>query len=130
LPGKDLKFAIKCDDEASVLSNSRLEETWKTLDDLILILLRSSDFSSEMLLFAWKREPGHLASAREPYAWRAALEEIKNSDLSSKCQGLKGDGEKYILITDKPAMLKVAGEITSALLHSYTSRHRISFAPV
>ena len=69
------------------------------------------------ILYAWK-EQHHRATAREPYAWRAVLEEIKNSDLGSKCADLQGK-EEFVLMTDKPTMLKIAGEITSSLLHSY-----------
>ncbi len=129
---RDQKFAIICNDESSnsLLSNERTAEIWNTLDELIATLLKSSAFAPEASLFAWKKESRHLASPREPYAWRAAIEEIKNSELTSMCQDFRGDAEKFVLITDKPAMLKIAGEITSSLLHSYTSRHRISFVPV
>lgn len=76
------------------------------------------------ILYAWK-EGHHHALAKEQYAWRSALEEIKNSDLSSKCADVKR--EDAVLMADKPVMLKIAGEITNALMHSYTSRHKISF---
>lgn len=122
-------FSIECTDESRALSNARSDHLWSTLDDLIVVLLRYSNFSTEDLLFSWKTEERHLASAREVYAWREALEEIKNSDLGSKCSEFHSDREKFVLITDKPAMLKIAGEITNSLLHSYNSRHRISFEP-
>jgi len=126
------RYSIVCLDEPDphVLSNERSLEIWSAFDELVLSLLSDSAFSSEVVLFAWKRESRHLAIAKEPYAWRAAIEEIKNSDLADKARSFKGDPEKFILITDKPVMLKIAGEITSALLHSYSSRHRISFGPV
>jgi hypothetical protein len=126
----DQKLAIVCTDEPLILSNERALEVWNTLDELLEILLKESPFASSSTLFAWKSEPRHLASAKEPYAWRAAIEEIKNSDLTAKCVALKDNSEKLVLITDKPVMLKIAGEITNAALHSYTSRHRISFVPV
>ena len=97
---------------------------WNALERLIAILLKDSSFSSQETLYAWK-EGEHRALAKEPYAWRAALEEIKNSDLSAKCVGLSK--QEIILMADKPAMLKIAGEITNALMHSYTLRHKISF---
>lgn len=128
---KALNFAITCDDEPSVLlSNERREESWDTLNELALALLRSSGFASESVLFAWKREKHHLASVRESYAWRSVLEEIKNANLPENCQEFRADSQKFILITDKPVMLKIAGEITNSLLHSYTLRHHISFVPV
>ncbi|HYB03424.1 MAG TPA: hypothetical protein VED17_03105 [Nitrososphaerales archaeon] len=128
----DPKFSIVCNDEplSTALSNERELRVWLALQELVLALLADSGFTSEAMLFAWKNEPRHLATAKEPYAWRAAIEEIKNSDLPSKAQIFRKDPEKFVLITDKPVMLKIAGEITSALLHSYSSRHRISFAPV
>jgi len=122
-------FSIQCINESRVISNVRSEPFWSTLDDLIVVLLRSSKFSAEDLLFSWKKEPRHSASAREVYAWRAALDEIKNSDLGTKCSEFHTDKEKFVLITDKPTMLKIAGEITNSLLHSYNSRHNISFGP-
>jgi len=127
---RDLKFVLICIDEPlyPILSNERTENTWNSVDDLIRILLKDSKFASDTDLFAW-RKPAHLASAREPYAWRAAIEEIKSSDLTAKCEELSADDERFVLTTDKPAMLKIAGEITNSLFHSYTSRHRISFVP-
>jgi hypothetical protein len=120
------KFAIICEDESAlVLSNQRTSDIWNSLEDLVKVLLRDSNFADESVLSAWK-EKGHRAAAKEPYAWRAVLEEIKNSDLASKCSDYRGR-EEFVLMTDKPTMLKIAGEITSGLLHSYSSRHRISF---
>lgn len=126
----DRKFVLICNDEPlhPTLSNGRTEEDWNAVEDLLRILLKDSRFASESDLFVWKK-PAHLASAREPYAWRAAIEEIKNSDLTAKCNSTGGNREKFVLVTDKPAMLKIAGEITSGLFHSYTSRHRISLVP-
>jgi hypothetical protein len=128
----DPKFSIVCTDEplSSGLSNERPLEVWLALEELVLALLRESAFASESALFAWKSELRHVATAKEPYAWRAAIEEIKNSDLPSKAQIFRVSPEKFVLVTDKPVMLKIAGEITSALLHSYSSRHRISFVQV
>jgi hypothetical protein len=128
----DSKYSIACLDEPDrpILSNERSIAIWSAFDELVLNLLAESAFSSEAVLFSWKKEPRHLATAKEPYAWRAAIEEIKNTELTIKAASFKDDPEKFVLITDKPVMLKIAGEITSALLHSYSSRHRISFGPV
>jgi hypothetical protein len=122
------QFGIVCVNEQSlVISNSRTGNFWNTLDELVSILLTNSNFSTETLLFSWKKEPHHLATPKELYAWRSTLDEIKNSDLGLICERLKEYDEKHVLITDKPTMLKIAGEVTNSLLHSYTSRHRISF---
>lgn len=118
-------YAISCDAEASLaLSNKHSLELWQSLEKLIGILVDSSHFSTFAELYEWK-QPHHLAKAKEPYSWRAALEEIKNSDISVKCANVSG--ELRVLMTDKPAMLKIAGEITNSLLHSYTSRHKLTF---
>ena len=128
LAAQEEKFGIVCVDESGLkISNTRKSDFWSTLDELVSILLENSNFTTETLLFSWKKESHHLASAREVYAWRSTLEEIKNSDLVSVGRKLKGGGDKLVLFTDKPAMLKIAGEVTSSLLHSYSSRHRISF---
>lgn len=111
-------------ESGTILSNWRSLETWGSLERLIGILLKDSNFSSHETLYAWK-DGQHLALAKEPYAWRAALEEIKNSDLSTKCADVSR--EDAVLLADKPTMLKIAGEITNALMHSYTARHKISF---
>ncbi|MCL5067351.1 MAG: hypothetical protein M1368_03235, partial [Thaumarchaeota archaeon] len=96
----------------------------QVLERLIEILNENSHFSTVEVLNAWK-EQHHVARANEPYAWRAAIEEIKNSDLSVKCA--KVDAESRTIITDKPTMLKIAGEITNSLLHSYSTRHKVTF---
>ena len=128
---REVRFGIVCNDENDrVISNARAAKVWDALFELIFILLRDSSFSTEALLFDWKKNTNHLATPRESYAWRAALEEIKNSDLGIKCGWLKEDEEKFVLVTDKPTMLKIAGEVTNGLLHSYTSRHKISFVQI
>jgi hypothetical protein len=126
------KYVIVCNDEPNTpeISNERAFFVWIALDDLLLILLKDSAFASQTTLFAWKKESPHFAGAKEPYTWRAAIDEIKNSDLASRCESLRGDPERFVLLTDKPVMLKIAGEIATSLLHSYSSRHGISFVPV
>ncbi len=120
-------YALSCDDEPGlVLSNWRALEVWGALEKLIQILLKDSNFSNFKVLYAWK-ENRHLALAKEPYAWRAAIEEIKNSDLTAKCAMIE-NREEAALMSDKPTMLKIAGEITNSLMHSYTARHKLNFS--
>ena len=120
------EYAISCDDESGLyLSNKRSLEMWQALERLIEILVESSGFVSTSVLTEWKK-PHHIALAKEPYAWRSALEEIKNSDLTEKCASV--DRDSITLMTDKPTMLKIAGEVTNSLLHSYTNKHALTFA--
>ncbi len=119
-----LDFAISCDDEGErILSNWRELRTWETLQQLITILVPTS--SNQSILYAWK-QGHHQSTAKEPYAWRSALDDIKNSDLPNLCAGVVKEDED-LLIMDKPTMLKIAGEIINSLMHSYESRHKISF---
>jgi hypothetical protein len=120
-----VEFAICCDDEKQrILSNWRDLEMWEALENLLKILMKRSS-QNLSILYAWKSGK-HQSSAKEPYAWRSVLDEIKNSDLSEACALLSKSQEKT-LMTDKPAMLKVAGEITYCLMHSYEAHHKISF---
>ncbi|MGA2875227.1 MAG: hypothetical protein ABSE82_06775 [Nitrososphaerales archaeon] len=120
-------YALVCDDESGlVLSNWRALEVWSALEKLIQMLLKDSDFSNFKVLYSWK-ENHHLAVAKEPYAWRAAIEEIKNSDLTAKCAMIE-NREEATLMSDKPTMLKIAGEITNGLMHSYAARHKLNFS--
>src|SRR5690349_15203809 len=106
------KLAITCDNEVRRLSNEHSSDIWDAFDLVFEILLRQSNFASHETLFAWK-QVHHLATAREPYAWRAALDELKNSDLTAACMEYKGR-EFFVLMTDKPTMLKIGGEITNS----------------
>lgn len=120
-----MRKVIVCEDEGGrALSNDHDIDLWNALDLLVNILKTSSDLPTEVLE-AWK-SPRHPVSAREVYAWRAAMEEIKNSELVARCAGRKND-PLYGLMTDKPAMLKISGEITNALMHGYNSRHKITY---
>lgn len=124
IPSQDC--ALSCDDESGkILSNWHSIEIWSALERLAKVLFDESNFSRFNELFTWK-ESRHIALAREPYAWRAAIEEIKAADIVARCAGEK-NREVMNLMSDKPAMLKIAGEITNSLMHSYTSRHRMSF---
>ena len=122
------QYAIFCDTESSVLSNKRDKELWDSLFRLVQILEEGSGNSqaSAVTLFAWSKEPRHVTVAKEPYAWRAIIELIKNSDLVAICSGIVSRDELSIL-ADKPTMLKISGEVTNALIHSYNSRHAITF---
>ena len=112
-------FIISCDDEGNLsLSNKHEEEIWMSVQKLLGILVKDSQFTSMQTLFLWKEKPHHRASAKEAYSWRVAIEEIKNNYLVEKCKGLSPS--ERLLLADKPAMLKIAGETTNALLHSYT----------
>ncbi|MHB8567324.1 MAG: hypothetical protein ACYC7D_10325 [Nitrososphaerales archaeon] len=121
----EVRFSIICDDEDLILSNVRSDYLWRTLETLIEILSSDSDLPSISTLMSWK-DPHRRAVAKDPYSWRSVIDLIKNSDLSAKCAGRTPD--ELVLLTDKPTMLKIAGEITSALMHSYNLSHRITFA--
>ena len=119
-------YVISCDDEGNLpLSNKHIGQIWISLQKLLQILVTDSQFVSMETLFAWKEKPHHMVTAKESYAWRGAIEEIKNSDLVKKCKDLSHSEVR--IVADKPAMLKIAGETTNALHHSYTSGHAITF---
>lgn len=119
-------YALSCYDERGlVLSNWRSLELWTALERLVSILLRDSDFSNMDSLYAWKHGH-HQALAKEPYAWRAVIEEIKSSDLAVRCAEVQSVEDASVM-SDKPTMLKIAGEITNSLMHSYTARHKLDF---
>lgn len=121
-----MREAIVCDDEGGrTISNVHDEELWTALESLLFILRTDSNFAPKETLEKWKT-PHHLVSAKELYAWRAFMEEIKNCELVAKCATRRED-PLYSLMIDKPAMLKISGEITNALMHAYNSRHRITF---
>ena len=88
-------------------------------------LVKQTNFAKPDILFSWKKTH-HQAEAKEPYFWRFALDELKNSDLTAVCSEARGR-EDFVLMRDKPAMLKIGGEITNSLMHSYTARHKITF---
>ena len=123
-----MKQAISCDNESLVLSNERSPELWGTFQTAIKALVREAKFAPQETLLAWK-EPHHLATAKESYSWRAALEELKNSDLPVLFKDFRGE-EDFVLMTDKPTMLKIGGEVTNSVLHSYTLKHRITFGQI
>ena len=120
-----MKKAISCDAESRLISNEHPDEIWDAFQQMMELLVKQTQFANPDILFAWK-EAHHQASAKEPYVWRGALDELKNSDLSILCGDARGQ-ENFVLMADKPTMLKIGGEITNSLMHSYTSRHRITF---
>ncbi len=123
------RFAITCDDEnGAVLSNKSELSTWQALEGLVGIFKEKSLVGSFDAFIAMKIS-GHAASARETYAWREVLEAIKNNDLKELCAGFK-DQMIQSLIMDRPVMLKIAGEVTNALMHSYNLKHKITFSQI
>ena len=123
-----MKLGIFCDNESRLLSNDWDQDLWDAFQQMMEILITKSKPAGRETLFAW-REPHHVAIAKEPYAWRAALDALKDSDLTATFIEFKGR-EDFVLMTDKPTMLKLGGEITNSLMHSYTTKHKISFRQV
>lgn len=122
-------FTIRCDTESGVLISSQMEaEAWDSIFTLVQFLERDKYASVKRALFSWKDQEAYLANAKETYAWRGVIDSIKAVDLSEVASQLESEGKNSSsLVRSKPIMLRVAGEITNALLHSYTSQHRITF---
>jgi hypothetical protein len=120
-----LNQAISCDEESRLISNEHPSDIWNAFQQMMEFLVKQTQFANPDILFAWK-QAHHQAAAKEPYLWRGALDELKNSDLSAVCSEARGQ-EDFVLMADKPTMLKIGGEITNSLMHSYTSRHKITF---
>ncbi|MGI0084044.1 MAG: hypothetical protein ACREBQ_03080 [Nitrososphaerales archaeon] len=108
-----------------MLSSEMELQVWQAIERLMPVL--DEGLSLATLLFSWKKEPESLTSARETYAWRKAIDMIKESDLQEKCRSLEIEGSVLSLMNSKPIMLRIAGEITNSLIHSYNLRHRIAF---
>jgi hypothetical protein len=125
-------FAIRCDSESQSLISSKIErEAWDSIQRLAEFLVQKEKSPAvRNSLFAWREQKAHLADARETYAWRGLIDSIKAADLSEAALQMQRN-QKYTrassLVTSKPIMLRIAGEITNALLHSYTYKHRITF---
>jgi hypothetical protein len=108
---------------------------WSAMDRLVCLLNEETNFTSPQNLSSWK-STSHIATAREAYGWRNAIDSIKNTNLiklvakvgEEEAGNQLGGRSLRNLMTDRPLMLKIAGEITNALLHSYNRKHRISFA--
>jgi hypothetical protein len=123
-------FAIRCDTESRSLISSKIEaEAWDSISSLAEFLERERYPSVKESLFGWRDQEAHLASARETYAWRGVIESIKAADLSEITAQIEkiGNVSPFSLTKSKPIMLRIAGEITNALLHSYTNHHKITF---
>lgn len=122
-------FGIRCDTESARLISSKIEsEAWESIETLVEFLRSDEDIAVKRELFSWKYEMSHLASAKETYAWRKVIDSIKASDLG--LVGSEFDRSRKTTLTlakSKPIMLRIAGEITNALLHSYSNRHRITY---
>ena len=122
-------FQFVCNSEKNEPISNRIDEkTVNSFESLLAIFRKRFIQESSNLLELWKSK-NHQASAKEPYAWREVLELVKSSDLSSLCSGIQ-DPELRKKMTDRPLMLKIAGEVTNAMSHSYNSKHRISFAQI
>lgn len=123
-------FAFKCETEKGLVITSTLEEAaWKAVEELVVFLIGNESNSKGEELFSWKKEKGHQANAKETYAWRNVIESIKTIDLESLSSdgGQEKEGSVSGLRRSRPIMLRVAGDITNALIHSYDNRHRITF---
>lgn len=143
-------FAIRCENEGGAILSSRIEgEAWDSIERLVELLgkregTRATSSMSSMVhgssiasdtLFSWRHEENHLAGAREAYAWRDAIDQIKACDLdeiassySKRARSNVSPSSREIeLMKSKPIMLRLAGEITNTLLHSYNNRHEITF---
>lgn len=120
------RCTIRCDNEQGLVISSEMEEeAWKAIERLMPLLRQDRTFLES--LFSWKQKASTIASARETYSWRGAIDLIKENDLGEKCGSLKEDPEILFLMKSKPIMLRMAGEITNALIHSYNLQHRITF---
>ncbi len=122
-------FTIRCDSESRILISSKMEaQAWDSILTLVQFLERDKYASVKRSLFSWKDQEAYLVNAKETYAWRSVIDSIKAADLSEVASQLQREGKNpSSLVRSKPIMLRVAGEITNALLHSYTIHHRITF---
>ncbi len=125
-------YAIRCDTESGTLISSKIElEAWNAILAFVEILEHEKHISVKQSLFYLMDHEAHLASAGETYAWRNVIDSIKASDLSEVSSRSKSHGATFsALVKSKPIMLRMAGEISNALLHSYTNRHKITFFSV
>jgi hypothetical protein len=129
------RCAIRCDSEPGVILSSDLEsEAWDAIETLVNSLNSRGQIVGN--LFLWKSNKSHIAKAKETYAWRAVIDLIKENDLGKLGQEIELEALKNSnshpsqLLRSKPIMLRVAGEITNALIHSYNNRHAITFFSV
>jgi hypothetical protein len=122
-------FAIRCDSESETLISSKMEaQAWDAISALVQFLEHETYPAMKKSMFSWKNHEAYLANARETYAWRDVIDLIKASDLAEVSLQLEREERTFLsLVKSKPIMLRMAGEITNALLHSYTNRHRITF---
>jgi hypothetical protein len=114
-----LALGIRCLEENKIISSSIEEDGWISIRN---VLLRLTGRENCELLFSWKDRKS-IATAKEVYAWRRAIDVIKEHDLAKELGPVTRDSPA--LMKSRPIMLKIAGEITTALMHSYDNRHRI-----
>jgi hypothetical protein len=121
------RFGIVCRSEADLLLTSKWEEEILTsLETLCRLLDKNKNVGNESLE---RMKNSHLlAGARDFYAWRQFIEAIKEASLNSVADKARVDEGSKRLLTDRPLMLKIAGEITNALFHSYNMKHVISMS--
>ncbi len=126
--GTTTSFVLVCETESGIELSSELEqEAWDANETLVKLLLKQSG-RLEDLLFSWKKlGMSHLAGSKETYAWRGVIDSIKSANLEDLSANKMGGAKWSPLVKSKPIMLRVAGEITNSLLHSYNNRHRIAF---
>ncbi|MDH2899435.1 MAG: hypothetical protein PXY39_00530 [archaeon] len=111
-----------------MISSKMEAQAWDSILTLVQFLERDKYASVKRSLFSWKDQEAYLVNAKETYAWRSVIDSIKAADLSEVASQLEREGKNSSsLVRSKPIMLRVAGEITNALLHSYTNHHRITF---
>jgi hypothetical protein len=127
--GGTTSFALVCETESGIVLSSELErEAWDANETLVKLLLKENGKKDDDLLFSWKKlGKTHLASSKETYSWRGIIDSIKAANLEDIHANKIESAKRSPLIKSKPIMLRVAGEITNSLLHSYNYRHRIAF---
>ena len=122
-------FAIECCEEHTVLSSKMERAAWSAIESLARCLNHDLSLAAKDQMFTWRAQ-NYLANARDPYAWRRLIDQIKDEiDLSAALARCQDRGEESVLnlAKSKPIMLKISGEIANALIHSYQNRHAISF---
>jgi hypothetical protein len=112
-------LGIRCLEEDKIISSDIEVDGWISIRNVLLNLTGRENCE---LLFSWEDRKS-IATAKEVYAWRRAIDVIKEHDLAKELGPVARDSPA--LMKSRPIMLKIAGEITTALMHSYDNRHRI-----
>jgi len=123
-------FAFSCESENGMLLSNKIElEAWDSIENLVSRLTGDDHVSPRDSLFSWRTNPSHSASAKETYRWREVIDSIKTANLESTFDEVEKQAKRqFPLIKSRPVMLRIAGEITNALLHSYSYKHKIRFS--